>query len=126
MKTRQQQLALTSFITILLSDIFEYLGAVAFLPINPTAFTITLRFTSLFCMILYARRSKWRNLIPSMGITLTNLLIFWNVITIIRGAYNADIYYDWRFLVLSSLFYFTIPLAIVIGITILHLSLIHI
>lgn len=120
MKTRQQQLALTSFITILLSDIFEYLGAVAFLPINPTAFTITLRFTSLFCMILYARRSKWRNLIPSMGITLTNLLIFWNVITIIRGAYNADIYYDWRFLVLSSLFYFTIPLAIVIGITILH------
>ncbi|MBN8787930.1 MAG: hypothetical protein J0I84_12650, partial [Terrimonas sp.] len=70
-------------------------------------------------MIVYVRNTNWERQVPKYAVKLLSVLIVWNIITIIRGAFNANMYYDWRFLFLSSLFYFLIPLSAIIGITIL-------
>ncbi|PVD52656.1 hypothetical protein DC498_09075 [Terrimonas sp.] len=118
MNSRQNRLAATSFLTILISDILDYIAGGGFLPFNPATFTAILRFVSVFCLIIYVRNTNWKGQVPKYAARLLTFLIAWNIITIIRGAFNAKIYYDWRFLFLSSLFFFLIPLAVIIGITI--------
>ncbi|MFT3949345.1 MAG: hypothetical protein QM763_20445 [Agriterribacter sp.] len=119
MNSNQSRLAVISFLTILLSDILDYIAGGGILPFNPAIFTAILRFVSVYCLIVYIRNTNWKDQIPKHAVNLLSFLIVWNVLTIVRGVFNADMYYDWRFLILSSLFYFLIPLSAIIGITIL-------
>lgn len=119
MNSKQSRLAVISFLTILIPDILEYIAGGGVLPFNPAIFTAILRFVSVYCLIVYVRNTNWKRQVPKYAVKLLSVLIVWNIITIIRGAFNANMYYDWRFLFLSSLFYFLIPLSAIIGITIL-------
>jgi hypothetical protein len=116
MNIKLHRAVLFSFITVLISDIFEYMGIVGVGDINFASVTAILKVISLYSLIFYIRKCNWGKQIPVRALRIFKGLIFWNILTIIRGALNAKDYWDWRFLGLSSFFYFLIPYAMVIGV----------
>ena len=78
--------------------------------------TAILKVISLYSLIFYIRKCDWKNQIPLRALRIFKGLILWNILIIARGVLNAKDYWDWRFLGLSSFFYFLIPYAMVIGI----------
>ncbi|MFT3703313.1 MAG: hypothetical protein QM802_13130 [Agriterribacter sp.] len=111
-----KKLVTYSFTTLLISDALEYLASTAVMSFNPVYVAAFLKAISLYCLFSYNRKVKWKNEIPKPVLNIFRCLLFWNVITIIRGALSAQDYWDWRYLGLSSFFYFLIPYAMVVGI----------
>jgi hypothetical protein len=116
MKIDARKLVTYSFTTLLISDALEYLGGAAALPFNPVVITAFLKSYSLYCLLSYRKKVNWKSDIPKPVLNLFRVFLFWNIITIIRGALAATNYYDWRYLGLSSFFYFFIPYAMIVGV----------
>lgn len=116
MKIGLRKLVIYSFTTLLIADSLDYLAGVQAINFNPAFVTASLKIVSLYCLFVYQRKNNWKKEIPKPAVNLFTWLIFWNAVTVIRGALSARDYWDWRFLGLSSFFYFFIPYAMVIGV----------
>jgi hypothetical protein len=116
MNIKLRRAVLYSFIAVLIADVLEYLSILAIGSTNFAIVTAILKVISFCYLIFYIRKCDWKKQIPIKALRLFKILIFWNIITIIRGALNANDYWDWRFFGLSSFFYFLVPYAMVIGV----------
>jgi hypothetical protein len=105
-----------SFACLLLSDMVEYMSTAMQLHIDATYITAVMRTVSLGCLVLLSFRLKWRALIPPRAIIYFKLLIAWNTITIIRGFFTAQDYWDWKYLILNTSFALWVPYAILVGV----------
>lgn len=116
MKIGSHKLVIYSFTSLFISDALEYIAGTQIINFNPVFIAAFLKIVSLYCLIVYRNRNNWKKEIPKPAVRLFRLLIFWNIVTIIRGAIAAQDYWDWRFLWLSSFFFFCIPYAMIIGV----------
>jgi hypothetical protein len=80
-----------------------------------TGLSLVVRYLALLILLLIAGKSSWRSNIPQAVYLLFVTFLGWNVVTILRGAFTATGYWDWKFLLLNSLLFFLIPLAFFIG-----------
>jgi len=120
MKIETRKLVTYSFTSLLASDALEYLAASSAIPFNPVYITAFLKAVSLYCLLSYQKRINWKIDIPRPAYNIFRWVLFWGIITIIRGAINAQDYWDWRYLSLSSFFSFLIIYAMPIGILIFN------
>ena len=74
-----------------------------------------LNYLSLFVIAFVANKTAKYNEIPSTTKYFFNLWILWNIFNIFRGAFLANDYWDWKFLLLSSLGFSLISLVFFVG-----------
>ena len=80
-----------------------------------TAIVILAEFAALYIIFSIAKKSNWSAGVPTLMMTLLKLFLIWNIVTIIRGGVSAVDYWDWKFLLQKSIFFFLIPFAFFIG-----------
>jgi len=119
MNKKLSRAVLYSFVAVFISDLLDFAGSSEALTINLVFLTAVFKVLSLYCLIFYVRKSGWETQMPVKGRRIFRIFMIWNIITIIRGAWNAGDYWDWRFLGLFSFFSFLVPNAIAIGVLIL-------
>ena len=110
------RLILVSFLCVLLADAVNYMFVAMQLGVGATYITAVLKFTSLFVLLYLHTRTKWEKHMPAHAKLYFNLLIAWNVITIIRGVFTAKGYWDWKYLVLDTSLSLLVPYALILGI----------
>ncbi|MEP6750122.1 MAG: hypothetical protein ABJB86_20455 [Bacteroidota bacterium] len=84
------------------------------LPLNP-AVLITLKLTSLVCLLILNTRIKWKNEFPAWASLFFSGLILWGLVTIVRGLFLAKNYWDWKYLIQNTGFAFLVPYAVIAG-----------
>jgi len=109
-------LIIVSFFSILLSDAIGYLSTSMHIGLDATYFVAALRLISLVCLLIFNSKLKWKNKIPPLAAFFFNCMILWNLISIVRGAFSAEDYWDWKYLGLNSAFSMMIPYAIIAGV----------
>lgn len=106
----------TSFFSLLLSDAIYYISVSMRLPVDATYVIVACRLISLFCLLWFNHKLKWKNEMPVWVSRFFTWMILWNIIAIVRGIFNADDYWDWKYLFLNASFTMLIPYAMIIGI----------
>jgi hypothetical protein len=115
---------LFTLIALVITDAFQYLSAVEALNVaNATYISTFFNYISLFILIFIAYKSKW-NYIPRSVEYLYKLWLIWNIFGLIHGTLLANGYWDWKFLLLSSLSFSLIPLVFFIGKNIFYTKLV--
>jgi hypothetical protein len=98
-----------------ISDALMYISWAGFGDVFFTPVSLAAKYISLFILIYIGSISKLKTGLPSKISIIFKLLLAWNIITIIRGAFLAKDYWDWKFLLFSTTTFLLIPLAFFIG-----------
>jgi hypothetical protein len=105
-----------AFLFLVIGDALYYIGNVVGYGDNSlTNILLIFRYLTLFLFIYIARKSNWNTDIPKSIAVLFKIFLVWNILTIIRGAYLATDYWDYKFLFGNSLLFFLIPLVFFVG-----------
>jgi len=104
-----------TFLCIMLSDAIDYMFVSMQLSLDATYITAALKIISFILLLVLSYRLNWQASMPPRVIVFFRLMIAWNVITIVRGAFAAEDYWDWKYLILNTSFSLLIPFAVVIG-----------
>lgn len=113
---KYSKLILFTLVAVVITDAMRYLSWVgAASSNNTTAISSILTYVSIFIMIAFAFSSKWNNDVPQTIKGLYQIWLFWIILNLIRGAFLASDYWDWKMLVLGSLFFSLIPLVFFFG-----------
>ncbi|MEP7279956.1 MAG: hypothetical protein ABI813_15010 [Bacteroidota bacterium] len=99
----------------MLSDTVDYMFVSMRLSLDATYITATLKIVSFAFLIKLSGRINWQIGMPARAITFFKLMIAWNIITIVRGVFSAEDYWDWKYLIVDTSFSLLIPFAIVVG-----------
>ena len=109
-----------TFICLMASDTIEYMSVSMGLSTDATYITAALKIISLIFLLFLTSKIRWRARMPAHGLLFFKMLMGWNVITIVRGAFTAENYWDWKYLILYASFSFLIPCAIIVGLMFEH------
>ena len=109
-------LIIVSFFSILLADAINYLSTTMHISLDATYLIAALRLISLVCLLFFNAKLKWKNKIPPLAVFFFKCMILWNLVTIVRGAFAAEDYWDWKYLGFNSAFSMMIPYAIIVGV----------
>jgi len=114
---KYSKLIIYTLFAFVITDVFRYLSWVEALDVNnATSITTFLNFISLGIFIYIANKEGWRNNgVPKSIQLLLKLWILWNIFNLLRGAFRASNYWDWKFLLLSSVFFSLVSLVFFIG-----------
>jgi hypothetical protein len=110
---KHKKLILYLLILIAIGDTLLNINDVSGESFKPILFIV--KYLALSIIIHFSIKSNWNNDIPTIISILIKIFLIWNIVTIIRGAFFAVDYWDWKFLVLSSTPFFLIPLAFFLG-----------
>jgi len=110
-----RKLILFNLILLIISDALLYIGNMGISNEFLVPVALTAKFLVLFNLIYFAKKSNWRDGLTKTTSALFIIIFVWNVITVIRGAFLAKDYWDWKFLFFNSGLFFLIPLAFFIG-----------
>jgi hypothetical protein len=113
LKYRKIIFYLLGFIAI--SDILTYVTSAGFNQEYFTYLSSVAKYLALSILIFISYKSYWKNNLPKAIYVLYVLYLIWNIITIVRGGFSSTDYWDWKFLLLSSLLFLLIPLAFFVG-----------
>ena len=104
-----------TLIATLVIDIFRYLGVVNALGFGYSSYiSAFLMYLSLFIIAYVAYKTTIYNE-PSAAKNIFSLWLFWNIFNIIRGAFLAGDYWEWKFLLLTSLGFSLITIVFLVG-----------
>jgi hypothetical protein len=107
---------LFTIISLVVNDAINYISWTADSTMgSATYITALLNYISLFIILSIAFKSKWNDEIPKLIKNLYKLWIFWSVVNLIRGAFLASDYWDWKLLFLSATFFTLVSLAFILG-----------
>jgi hypothetical protein len=120
----RQKLIYYSILFIAIADGLLYMAIGGFNDNFYTTVAWGFKYIALFIFIYIARRSSWKSDGPTSIFLLLRIFLLWNVVTIIRGMILSVDYWDWKFLIGSSLLFFLIPIAFFTGKNILIARLI--
>src|ERR1700743_3448999 len=67
-----------------------------------TPIVLVAKFLAICYLISFAKKSNWEDDLNKTAAVLFKIMLFWNIITIVRGAISAHSYWDWRFLILTT------------------------
>jgi hypothetical protein len=112
---KHKKLILYLLIFVAIADILLNLGIVGFNDESFTPVSFIVKYLALAIIIYFSSKSNWNNDIPTIITILLKTFLVWNIFTIIRGLFLAADYWDWKFLLLSSMPFFLIPLAFFLG-----------
>jgi len=104
-----------SFFCTLILEIFFYLLAAMHINVDATVSVFVLRLISLICLLKLNNKFHWSKTFPPWPVFFFRLLIAWNILTIINGAFKAEDYWDWKYLATTTGFALLIPFAIITG-----------
>jgi uncharacterized membrane protein AbrB (regulator of aidB expression) len=111
-----RRLIVISFASVLLSDAFNYMGMAMHIGVDGTYVMAGARLVSLICLLIFNTKTDWKDKIPVWTKHFFQWMIMWNIVTLVRGAFSAQDYWDWKYLCLNSIFLMTIPYAIIAGV----------
>jgi hypothetical protein len=94
----KNQIAIITYLIILLSIKSSNTGSS--LPIGNDLFWWTIQ--SVFVYILYALKNRISSAQVEKNFFLLKIYVFWSFVCILRGAYVADNYWEWKFLISHS------------------------
>lgn len=100
---------------LVIADALLYISNSGFGDVFFTPISLVAKFTALGIIMVIAKKSTWGEDIPNRLLKIFKLLMMWNIISIIYGAFTANSYWDWKFLLLTSSLFMLIPLAFFIG-----------
>jgi len=99
----------------MLSDTIDYMFVSMQLSLDATYITASLKIISFIFLLVLSYRLNWQASMPPWVIVFFKIMIGWNVITIVRGAFSAEDYWDWKYLILNTSFSLLIPFVVVVG-----------
>lgn len=108
---------LFTLIALVIIDVIRYLSWVGDLAGGYATYILTFLFyvsIGIFIKIAYTVGFGSNN-IPKSIQNLFKLWLFWNIFSLIRGGFLASDYWDWKFLLFSSLSFSLIPLVFFLG-----------
>jgi len=113
---RYSRFIIFTLIAVLVTDAFRYISWAGVSLELSTYIATFLTYISIVILInLAIIKGFVTNDIPSLIKNLFLLWIFWNIFSLVRGAIFASDYWDWKFLLFSSLPFSLIPLGFFIG-----------
>jgi hypothetical protein len=104
-----------SLIFLVVSDALLYIGNIGTTSEYIVPISLACKLAVVYNLIYFAKKSNWQDELTGTVTLLFKLIIIWNIITIIRGGLSAHGYWDWKFLLFSSAFFFLVPLAFFVG-----------
>lgn len=110
-------LGLFSFLCLLSSDIISYINSFAGVSNGSTFIVLLLNTITASCLIAIISGVSWRSEAPRLGLTIFELMMFWSIISLIRGGYNAESYFEWKVLLLKCTYAVLAPLSIAVGLS---------
>jgi len=113
---KYRTLIFLSLLFIALSDVLTYVGIMGFDQGYFTSVSLIVKYLTLTIFLRIGIKKKWDEDIPTVISLLFKILMMYQIITIVRGAYASNDYWDWKFLFHSSLLFHLFPFALFIGI----------
>jgi hypothetical protein len=110
-----RKILIVTLILLVVSDALLYIGNMGIENEFIAPVSLAAKLLVLCNLIYFARKSNWTDDLSKTVSVLFKLVLCWNILTVIRGVFLAHDYWDWRFLILNSGFFFLIPLAFFIG-----------
>ena len=106
-----------TIISLLIIDSLRYIVAVEAINLgNSTLISLTLSYISIAILIFIAYKESFGNFeIPKSIQNLFKLWLLWNIINLLRGAFLASDYWEWKDLLFSGISFSFIPLAFFLG-----------
>lgn len=106
-----------TLIAIVITDAFRNLSSVDALNIeSATYISALLNYLSIGILFYIAKKEGYgKNEIPKSIQKLVQIWLIWNIFNLIRGAFIAKDYFDWKFLLLNSVSFSLITLVFFIG-----------
>jgi hypothetical protein len=112
---KPEKLVLYTLFLICTADALLNISNSGFASALITPISFVCQYISLFILIYISSRSIWHSDLPRVIAILFKWIVLWHIFTIIRGAFLANDYWDWKFLLLSSTIFMLIPLAFFVG-----------
>lgn len=114
---KYSKLILFTLISVILTDLYRKLGSVGVLNLNSIAiFATILNYSSIAILIYYANKVGFGgNDTPRAIRYLFIIWILGNILSLIRGSFFAEDYWDWKAILLYSLAFSFIPMTFFIG-----------
>jgi len=114
---KYSKLILFTLIAVVLTDMYRILGSVGALNFNSaTSLATVLNYSSIAILIYYASKAGFGgNDTPQAIRYLFILWILGNILSLIRGSFFAEDYWDWKAILIHSLAFTFIPMAFFIG-----------
>jgi hypothetical protein len=109
-------LIVISFFSALVADVLYYLSAAMQLSAASTYIEAAMKTISLVCLLIFNWKYNWGKKIPAWVALFFKWMIVWNIICLVKGAFTAENYWDWKYLFLNAIFTMTIPYAIIAGV----------
>lgn len=106
-------IALATFICILIGDMFWFASITG--VYGNTNLVAALNLVSVTCLLVLSLKFSWKDKTPSNGLLVFVLFMAWGLFSFVRGALNAQDYWDWKILLLGYSFSISVPLAMVVG-----------
>lgn len=114
---KYSRLILFTLISVILTDIHRKLGAVGSINLDSgTSIATILNYSSIAVLIFLAWKVGFeKNETPQAIRYLFSLWVLWNILSVIRGSFFAEDYWDWKAILLYSLAFSFIPMTFFLG-----------
>lgn len=114
---KHSKLIIFTLIAVILTDIYRKLGAVGSLNLESGTMVATvLNYSSIAILIFLAWKVGFeKNETPQVIRYLFSIWVLWNILSLIRGSFFAEDYWDWKAILLYSLAFSFIPMTFFIG-----------
>lgn len=114
---KYSKLIIYTLIAVILTDLYRILGSVGALNLNSaTSLATLLNYSSIAALIYYANKVGFGgNDTPRAIRYLFIIWILGNILSLIRGSFFAEDYWDWKAILLYSLAFSFIPMTFFIG-----------
>ena len=110
-----RKILIINLLLLVVSDALLYIGNMGYDNAFIAPVSLVSKYIVFFNLIYLASKSNWQDDLSQTVAVLFKLVLIWNVVTIIRGIFLAQDYWDWKFLCSTSALFFFIPLAFFIG-----------
>lgn len=110
-------IALLSFLALLFSDIVTRINSFIGVSNGSTLLTLMLNVLTVAGLLLLAVRFRWREKMPASALLIFKFMMGWNLISLARGIFSAEVYWEWKVLLLGYVFAILVPVAIVLGLS---------
>jgi len=111
---KYSKLIIFTLIAVVITDMINYINIMDNLP-GSAYLTTFLNYCSIIIFFIIAFKAKIKSEIPKFILYLFKLWLFWSIFSIVRGAFLARNYWDWRFLLLYALSFSLIGLVFYVG-----------
>lgn len=114
---KYSRLILFTLISVILTDIYRKLGAVGSMNLDSgTTVATILNYSSIAILIFLAWKVGFEKKETPQAIRyLFSLWVIWNILSLIRGSFFAEDYWDWKAILLYSLAFSFIPMTFFLG-----------